>query len=80
MEADMIIGIGILLFIIGCCISSADNANYENRQRDERRYRELMEKLSEKKEVSGQSKVTRRRIAKDKFGNIIAEEIVEEII
>ena len=76
----MIIGIGILLFIIGCCLSSADSTSYENRQRDERRYRELMERLSEKKETSGQSKVTRRRIAKDKFGNIIAEEIVEEII
>lgn len=76
----MIIGIGILLFIIGCCLSSADNASYKNRQRDERRYRELIEKLSEKKEVSGQSKITRRRIAKDKFGNIIAEEIVEEIV
>ena len=76
----MILGIGILLIIIGCCVSSSDNANYEYRRREEQRHRELLEKLSETKEVSGQSKVTRRRIAKDKFGNIIAEEIIEELV
>lgn len=92
----MLLALGIIIFIIGCCLSSYEDVSYENQKRAERRHRELMHELEEcRKEneakklvppncgtnvVPRQERRARRRIAKDKDGNILAEEITEEII
>lgn len=92
----MIIGLGIIIFIIGCCLSSYEDVSYDSQVRAERRHRELMRELEEcRKEnetkklvppdfstqvMPRQERRARRRIAKDKDGNILAEEITEEII
>ena len=92
----MILALGIIIFIIGCCLSSYEDVSYDNQRRAERRHRELMRELGEcRKEneakklvppscstnvMPKQERRTRRRIAKDKDGNVLAEEITEEII
>lgn len=76
----MILALGIILFIIGCCVSSFEDNAYEAQIRADKRHRELMTALSESKEVAPRkTKRTQRRIAKDKEGNLLAEEIIEEI-
>lgn len=92
----MILALGIIIFIIGCCLSSYEDVSYENQKRAERRHRELMRELEEcRKEneakklatpdrgtsvMPRQERRARRRIAKDKDGSVLAEEITEEII
>lgn len=79
----MLLITGILIFLIGCIVSSVDDSNASAQRREAQRQAELMRILSEnqKKEVSyQQTKVTRRRIAQDKEGNILAEEITEETV
>lgn len=76
----MIILFGLLLIILGCCISSSaeDDKVYELNR--ERRHKELIKAVAENKSKQiKKSKVTRRRILKDANGNVIAEEIIEEI-
>jgi hypothetical protein len=79
----MLLITGIIIFIIGCCLSSYEENSYQARKSAERRHRELVEQLNNlhKRELSPRGeKRTRRRIAKDKEGNTLAEEVTEEII
>ena len=92
----MILALGIIIFIIGCCLSSYEDVSYDSQVRAERRHRELMRELEECRRENEAKKLVppncgtnimprqerraRRRIAKDKDGNILAEEITEEII
>lgn len=78
----MVLAIGIIIFIIGCCMSSYEDTSYNNQRNAEARHRELMQTLEEsRREVAPrEERRARRRIAKDKDGNILAEEITEEII
>ena len=80
----MIIGLGIIIFIIGCCLSSYEDTSYNNQRNAEARHRELMRQLEECRQVRElaprEERRARRRIAKDKEGNLLAEEITEEII
>ena len=76
----MLLALGIIIFVIGCCVSSYEDNAYESQIRADRRHRELMKALSESREVAPKkAKRTQRRIAKDKEGNVLAEEIIEEI-
>ncbi len=77
--------LGIILFIIGCCMDSYEDNNYRAQRREEQRHRELMEALEESRKRENlpaprTKRQVRRRIAKDVHGNILAEEITEEII
>ena len=77
--------LGIIIFIIGCCLSSYEDNTYNAQRREEQRHRELMNALEEarKKDTLPAPKLkkqVRRRIAKDVHGNILAEEVTEEII
>ena len=79
----MVLAIGIIIFFIGCIVSSVDNASKSARRREEQRHRELMDVLKEHKEeeISPTLKrVIRRRIAQDKEGNVLAEEVTEETV
>ena len=92
----MILALGIIMFIVGCCLSSYEDVSYDSQVRAERRHKELMRELEECRRENEAKKLTppncstnvmlrqerraRRRIAKDKDGNILAEEITEEII
>lgn len=89
----MVLALGIIMFIIGCCLSTYDDINYDNQRRAEKRHQELLRELEEyRKErrivppncgsnvAPKQARRTRRRVAKDKNGNILSEEILEEII
>ena len=81
MENDMVLAIGVIIFFIGCLMSSVENAEASASRREKQRHEELMRILSEEyKRSEMTTKVTRRRIAKDKEGNILAEEVTEEII
>ena len=78
----MILGIAVLIFLAGCIVSSVDDASASAR-REARRQEELMKLLSENRNVPSvprQTRVTRRRIAQDKDGNVLAEEITEETL
>lgn len=74
--------LGIILFIIGCCMSSYEDNAYNAQRREEQRHKELMRVLDENRNAAPPAprrrKVVRRRIAKDKEGNVIGEEIIEE--
>ena len=76
----MIIALGIIIFVIGCCLSTYEDTSYNAQKNAEKRYDELVKILSESSEVVPKStKRTQRRIAKDKEGNTLAEEIIEEV-
>ena len=76
----MFIALGIIIFVIGCCLSSFEDASYTSQVNAERRQKELMKELAKLHENEPRrAKRTQRRIAKDKEGNMIAEEIIEEI-
>ena len=77
----MILAIGIIIFIIGCCIDSFEQNSYLARKEAHKRHDELLKAiLKEEASPVKKTKVTRRRIAKDPQGNILAEEITEEVI
>ena len=92
----MILALGFIIFVIGCCLSSYEDISYDNQVRAERRHRELMRELEEARQENEAKKLVPpncgtnvmprqerracRRIAKDKDGNVLAEEITEEII
>lgn len=89
----MILLVALIIFVIGCCLSTYDDINYDNQRRAEKRHQELLRELEESRKerkivppscgsnvVPKQARRTRRRVAKDKNGNILSEEILEEII
>ena len=41
----MLLALGIIIFIIGCCVSSYEDASYNAERRAEQRHRELMRAL-----------------------------------
>ena len=78
----MFLALGIIIFVIGCCLSSFEDASYSSQVSAERRQKELLNelaKLHENEVAPRRAKRTQRRIAKDKDGNMMAEEIIEEI-
>ena len=84
----MILVVALIIFVIGCCLSSYEDNSYNAQREARKRHEELMRVLSESAErdrevmeaQKKQSKVTRRRIAQDKDGNVLAEEITEETV
>lgn len=79
----MILALGIILFVIGCCLDSYEDNTYRAQKREEQRHRELMEALNEASRRSSlpatrRKKQVRRRFAQDKDGNLLGEEITEE--
>ena len=79
----MLLALGIIIFIIGCCVSSYEDASYNAERRAEQRHRELMRALDEASKRSPppaqrRTKQVRRRFAQDSYGNILGEEITEE--
>ena len=39
----MLTALGIIIFIIGCCVSSYEDTSYKAERREEERHRELMQ-------------------------------------
>jgi hypothetical protein len=80
----MVLAIGVIIFVIGCCLSSYEDTSYQAQRNAERRKEEIiaqLNKLHESRELAPRTeRRARRRIAKDKEGNILAEEETEEII
>lgn len=84
----MILAIALIIFVIGCCLSSYEDTSYNAQKEARKRHEELMRALAKSadrdREImeaqKKQSKVTRRRIAQDKDGNVLAEEITEETV
>jgi len=78
----MVLALGIIIFIIGCCLSSYEDNAYNAQRRAEQRHRELMRVLEEERNSTPPSprrkKLVRRRFAQDKNGNVLGEEITEE--
>ena len=78
----MVLAIALIIFVIGCCLDSFEQNSYTARKEAQRRHDELMRalmKAEEKKPLPARkTKVTRRRIAKDPQGNVLAEEVTEE--
>ena len=81
--AFMILALGVIIFVIGCCLSSYEDNSYNAERRAEQRHRELMRALDEASRqphppAQRRVKQVRRRFAQDKNGNILGEEISEE--
>lgn len=78
----MVLALGIIIFIIGCCMSSYEDNSYNAQRREEQRHRELMSVLNEYRNSTPpeprRKKQVRRRFAQDKDGNLLGEEITEE--
>ena len=79
----MILALGIIIFIIGCCVSSYEDSSYNAERKAEQRHRELIKALDEARKQSQYPtkkhiKKVQRRFVKDKNGNTIGEEITEE--
>ena len=75
-------GLGIIIFVIGCCLSSFEDTTYNAQQKQEQRYKEIMKALSvvrRNSETPVKRKQVRRRFAMDRAGNFLGEEITEEI-
>ena len=75
------ITLGIIIFVIGCCLSSYEDNTYNAQRREEKRHKELMRILSENQNnppAPRRKKQVYRRFAQDKDGNILGEEITEE--
>lgn len=76
----MFLALGIIIFVIGCCLSSFEDNSYHSQVSAERRQKELLNELAKLREPEPRrARRTQRRIAKDKEGNMVAEEIIEEI-
>ena len=78
----MILVLGIIIFVIGCCLTSYEDNTYNAQRREEKRFKELMHALDESRNSAPpaprRTKQVRRRFAQDKDGNILGEEITEE--
>jgi hypothetical protein len=77
-EVNMLI-IPVILFIAGCLLSSFEDTSYNAQKREEQRHKELMKALSSHNDEPKERR-TRRRVLKDVKGNIIAEEVIEEML
>ena len=78
----MLLALGIIIFIIGCCLSSFEDTAYNAQLKQEQRYKELMQALSESRrntEAPVKRKQVRRRFVMDKAGNLLGEEFSEEV-
>ena len=76
----MILALGIIIFVIGCCLSSFEDSSYQAQVNAQKRHDEIIKTLAEHKEFAPKRATrTQRRVAKDKDGNIVAEEIIEEV-
>lgn len=92
----MLLITGIVIFLVGCIVSSIDDSNVSAQRREAQFQAELMRELEKSRRENETKKLVppdcsthvmpkqerraRRRIVKDKDGNILAEEITEEII
>ena len=76
----MILGIAVIIFLVGCIVSSIDDASYSAQKREEELLRILSKHRDDEVPPAKQTKVTRRRIAQDKEGNVLAEEVTEETV
>ena len=81
----MVIGIAVIIFIIGCCLSTYEDTSYKAQKSAEARHKELLRTLEECQKEHDEldlreERRARRCIAKDKEGNILAEEVIEEIL
>ncbi len=79
----MLLALGIIIFVIGCCLSSYEDKSYNEQVRLEQRHKELIRALSElqKNSVAPRKiKQVRRRLAVDREGNLLGEEITEEVV
>ncbi len=77
----MLTALGIIIFIIGCCVSSYEDSSYKAERREEERHRELMQALNESRginETPVRKKKVRRRFVMDDDGYLLGEEITEE--
>lgn len=81
----MILLICLIIFICSICTLCSESDRETEREYDynvaERRHKEVLANINTSNVASNvkKSKVTHRRILKDKDGNIIAEEIIEEV-
>ena len=81
-EGSMLLALGIIICIIGCCLSSFEDTTYNAQQKQEQRYKELMQALSEARrnnETLVKRKQVRRRFEIDREGNLLGEEITEKV-
>ena len=76
----MLLAIGIILFVLGCCMDSAEDREYRAQKRADERHKELMRMLSEENKYSTprRTRQVRRRFIQDRNGNLLGEEITEE--
>lgn len=77
----MFIMLGIIIYVIGCCVSSYEDASYYAERQAERRHKEIMkafEEAEKKYPTNKRTKKVRRRFAKDCNGNILGEEIITD--
>lgn len=57
----MVLALGIIIFIIGCCMSSYEDNTYRAERREEQRHRELMEALAEASRKSAPPATRRKK-------------------
>ncbi len=77
----MLTALGIIIFIIGCCISPFEDTSYRAERRDEERHRELMQALDKAKRINETPVTTKkvcRRFVMDDEGYLLGEEITGE--
>lgn len=79
----MVLALGIIIFVIGCCLSPYEDNSYNAERRAGQRHRELMQELEETRRYSQppaqrKTRVVKSRFAQDRNGNILGEEITEE--
>ena len=79
----MILALGIIIFVIGCCLDAVGKDFETSEKNNERRHHEMLEaqlrQLQITESQNHRKTVTRRRYLRDEKGRFIAEEIsVEE--
>lgn len=82
----------VILFIAGCIVSSVEDSEARAEARERKLQNELIRLSKEQREMREEqerrdqviaprgTKITRRRIAQDKEGNVLAEEVTEEMV
>ena len=74
----MVLALAVIIFVIGCCLSSYEDNSYKAQRREEELMRVLKEHRNSPPPAPRRIKQVRRRFAQDKDGNILGEEITEE--
>lgn len=74
----MVFALGIIIFVIGCCLSAYEDNSYKAQRMEEELMRLLKEPRNSPPPAPRKIKQVRRRFAQDKDGNILGEEITEE--